>query len=101
MKKHINFLFVIIAFCTLFSCKTQHVCSNAEKAKLKNISGLDGCSWVIELEDGSVLEPMNLKEFDIKKRNGKKIYVSYKAEPKYVSICMTGPIVRITCIENR
>jgi len=101
MKKHINYLFVFVIFSTLFSCQTKYVCSNAEEAKLKNLSGLDGCSWVIELTDGSILEPINLKEFDIKKRNGKKIYVSYKAEPSYVSICMTGPIIRITCIEKR
>ena len=83
------------------SCTTQYQCSDSVKGELKNLTGLDGCSWVLELEDGVRVEPINLEEFDIEKQDGQKIYVSYEIEQGYASICMIGSIVRITCIEKR
>lgn len=93
------FIICILAF----SCKTpQRICSNdAVEAQLRNYSGHDGCSWVITLDKGGTIEPLNLKEFDIELKDGQKVYVTYKIEPEYHSICMVGPIVRIICIEKR
>ena len=32
-------------------------------ATLRDYTGLDGCGWVIEADEGAVLEPLNLGEF--------------------------------------
>ena len=103
MKRKSLIIGIIIIALSLFACKATKTstCDNAVEAKLVNLTGLDGCSWVIELENGNKLEPINLKSFDIKLRNKKKIWVSYTDAKDYVSICMTGKIVRIECIENR
>ena len=59
---------------------------------------LDGCSWMIKLEDGKLLEPVNLKE-EFKKEN-LKIWVQYKHYENF-SFCMAGEMVTITAIEIR
>lgn len=61
-------------------------------------STLDGCTWLMELEDGKKLEPVNLKE-DLK-RNGLKVWIQYKRYENF-SFCMTGEMVTITAIEIR
>ncbi|HRW21972.1 MAG TPA: hypothetical protein P5509_08365 [Bacteroidales bacterium] len=103
MKVSSKYIIITILSLLLFACKTpQRICSeDASKAVLKNYAGLDACSWIIVLENGQKLEPLNLKEFDIELKDGQKIFVTYKVEPEYQSICMMGPIVRILCIEKR
>lgn len=59
-------------------------------------SNLDGCSWMIELEDGRKLEPVNLK--DQYKKEGLKVWIQYKHYENY-SFCMAGEMVTITAIE--
>lgn len=76
-------------------------CGHGQKAKLKDLTGLDGCGMVIELQDGSYLEPTNLSEMDIEIVDGKKIWVSYHTAPNLASICMAGNIVEIDCIASR
>lgn len=67
------------------------------KATIIN-SSLDGCTWLMELEDGKKLEPVNLKE-DFKKE-GLKVWVQYQHYENY-SFCMAGEMVTITAIELR
>ncbi|PLX06053.1 MAG: hypothetical protein C0596_16310 [Marinilabiliales bacterium] len=102
MKVVKSLILILIVSVILFSCKTkeQIVCENAVTAKLVNKT-IDGCTWLIELEDGQILEPLNLKEFDIEKIDNKKIWITYEDTEGYVSICMMGPIVRIKCISER
>ena len=60
---------------------------------------LDGCSWMIELEDKSKKEPQNLgEEF---KKEGMKIWVKYSVPKGAMSICMAGEIVKIEDIKER
>jgi hypothetical protein len=103
MKVNFKILILIISSILVLACKTpQRICSDdAVEAQLKNFTGHDGCSWVIVLDKGGTLEPLNLKAFDIDLKDGQKVYVTYKVEPEYHSICMVGPIVRILCIEKR
>jgi hypothetical protein len=97
------FLISIIVVFGLYSCKIVEKlpCENAVEAKLVKLQGLDGCGWVIQLEDGSKLEPLNLNGFEIKKKNNKEIWVTYEDTQGLMSICMVGPIVKITCISER
>ena len=78
------------------------LCPNGVKATLKNLTGLDGCSWVLVLENGKKLEPTNLKKFDnIKLEDGKEVFVQYETKPLAASICMVGTIVEIICISEK
>ena len=78
------------------------LCPNGVNATLKNLTGLDGCSWVLVLENGKKLEPTNLKKFDhIKLEDGKQVIVEYETKPLAASICMVGTIVEITCISEK
>ena len=89
------------------------VCSTP--ATVRDLTGLDGCGWVFELEDGTRLEPLRMlycgtpplpKEVtedplhNFEFVDGKKVFINYETVQTGVSICMVGPIVRITCISE-
>jgi hypothetical protein len=89
--------FIFLLLCAVFvSCAQQH-CPNGIPVKMKNLTGLDGCGWVLELSDGSRMEPINLNAFNVKMVEGKKIYVTFEDFPA-ASICMVGKIVKITSV---
>lgn len=101
--------------CTIISCskplnsietqpdnKEISQCPDSVHATLKNLTGLDGCSWVLVLDNGKKLEPTNLKKFDnIKLEDGKEVFVKYETKPLAASICMVGTIVEIICISEK
>lgn len=111
-SKFITAIVLLMACFTTISCskplnsieteKDNVYCPNGEKATLKNLTGLDGCSWVLVLENGKKLEPTNLKKFDnIKLEDGKEVIVEYETKPLAASICMVGTIVEIICISEK
>ena len=83
------------------SCNKQSECEDSHSAKLVNMTGLDGCSWMIELGDGTKLEPTNLNDFNINIQENQKIWVVYHTAAQMASICMHGEIVTIDCISER
>lgn len=93
----ISFTIILIG---LGSCKKEEKCPDGVKGTFKNLTGLDGCGWVIELEDKSVIEPSNLSEFIISPEEGKPIWLSYESAA-LASICMVGEIVVVKCITER
>jgi hypothetical protein len=60
---------------------------------------IDGCSWLLQLEDGKKLEPVNLS--DAFKKDNLKVWIQYQIKKGGVSSCMVGEIVTITKIELR
>ncbi|MDQ3048802.1 MAG: hypothetical protein M3R27_14725 [Bacteroidota bacterium] len=69
-----------------------------EKAVIKNHL-IDGCTWIMELENEKKLQPVNLtSEFQ---KDQLKVWVKYAVKKGAVGICMTGEIVNITEIEIR
>ena len=86
-----------MVFCV--SCETA---SDMEKATLRDLTGLDGCSWVLEKQDGTRLEPINLSQFqnNINLEDGQKVWVKY-TEVGAASICMVGPTIELADIRNR
>lgn len=61
-------------------------------------TGLDGCGLVIQLDNGELLEPLQIvPEFTIK--DGQRVILSYTEIPS-ASICMVGKVVRIDCIRE-
>jgi|LGOV01.1.fsa_nt_gb hypothetical protein len=84
----------------LFSsaCDKKPCCENGEYGVIKDLTGLDGCSFVVELNNGDKLEVINFSDFDVKIENGNKISISYHEANDMMSICMVGKIVKADCI---
>ncbi len=75
--------------------------SSCEKtATVKDNSGLDGCKYLIVLENGKRLEPLIVEDKNFKFRDGQKIRLTYEQEREMMSVCMAGQGVRVTCIEE-
>ena len=72
-----------------------------EDAVLRDFTGLDGCTWIIQLPDGANLEPINLSNFDILPVNEKEVLISYITRPDMASICMVGTIIELEHIEAK
>ena len=71
------------------------------KATLEDYSDLDGCGFVIMLKDSTILEIGDYdEEPDFSFRDGMAVNISYEQMESIATICMVGPIVRITCMEK-
>jgi hypothetical protein len=113
MKNAIIPFFLLAVTC--FNCAYDDLDGSSAgcttRATVVDLTGLDGCGWVFELEDGTRLEPMMvfrcgtppmpdealnpLDKFEFV--NGKRVLIGYE-ETHSMSICMVGPTVKITCI---
>ena len=92
--------FLIFTLVLFVGCAKSTSCQNALQGRIKNLSGLDGCGWVIEA-NGKTFEPLNLNDFDSTlKKNNQKIYFTYQSSPAG-SICMVGETVQLTCLTKR
>ncbi len=76
-------------------------CENPVVITTNDLTGLDGCTWVLTLEDGTRLEPINLKTYIPTPVEGEKVWVSLAPAKNMASICMVGPMVEITCLERQ
>jgi len=112
-------IIIISCFLTL-SCSQENITPKEKntngcsiEATIRNYSGLDGCGYVLELKDGSILEPVlmvvcgpppqNIITVDNPVLNfeeeGKKVFIDY--EPmQSVGICMVGQTVKVICISE-
>lgn len=90
-------------------------CEDGISATVRDLTGLDGCGFVFELEDGTRLEPNRIgycgtgplpKEitedplYDFEFVDGKQVIIGFEEVEGMASICMVGPIVKITCLEE-
>ncbi len=72
--------------------------ANEKEATVINYT-VDGCSWLLILEDGTKLQPENLApEFQ---KNNLKVWISYELKKGGSSICMTGKMVTLASIQLR
>lgn len=69
------------------------------KATVVDKTGLDGCRFMLQLEDGKMLQPLNLGEKYMK--DGMKVWVQYTIQKDVMTVCMAGDVVNITEIEKR
>ena len=58
---------------------------------------VDGCNYLLQLESGKKLEPLNLST-DLKKE-GQVLWIKYTTETKAASICMAGEMVNLTDVK--
>jgi len=82
--------------------KSETTCKNAKKAKIVDMTGLDGCGLMLQLDDETRLEPTNFNKFEEKVPlvDGTKVWVEYKPADGFASICMAGQLVEIYCLEK-
>jgi hypothetical protein len=106
-------LILIIAGCEkdrtpLPECSTQ--------ATIKNLTGLDGCGYVFELNDGTIIEPYRVPLFcgtpplpkeitqdplyQLSWIEGKKVMISFDVIDTLLSTCMAGKIAKVTCLRD-
>ncbi len=81
----------------LTACPEER-CEDGMDALILDYSGLDGCGWIILLETGERLEPVNLHQFDIEPADSLPVNLTYVEIKDMMSICMVGKIVHISCI---
>ena len=75
-------------------------CAGPEHATIVDRTGLDGCTWMLKLDNGYQLEPINLSDFGIELVDDKPVVVTYKERGDLASFCMAGMIVEIECMEE-
>jgi hypothetical protein len=97
--KIITRLVILIGLPLLFAACPRGSCPDAVDAIVRDYTGLSGCTWVLELQDGQRLEPVNLHEFDVPLRDNLPVRITYSVEEDMFSICMVGPMVNLQCIE--
>ncbi|WP_276368020.1 hypothetical protein [Chryseolinea sp. H1M3-3] len=105
--------------CLAFGCAEDEVIEHDDfktcstPATIRDYSGLDGCGYVLELNDGTVLEPavlitcgppphsvMSIDDpLSSFKTDGMKVLVNYEPYDGG-SVCMVGELVKITCIQQ-
>jgi len=105
MKK-CNFYVFLVGVCLIFSsCCCQRQCGaesqkevnicNKTVATVRDYRSLDGCKYLLELEDGRFLNPINL---DLSFQNeGVKICVDF-VSLRMPSVCMKGKVVELKSI---
>lgn len=110
------FLFVLIfSLVSLLSACTQcldETTCGSTLATVRDYSGLDGCGLVLVKDNGEVLEPYKqaivcvttpcepidkLAAYNL--QDGQRVRVGYEVMEDMASICMTGKIVKIKCLE--
>jgi hypothetical protein len=112
MKNVILLVFLVSLF---IRCESDSIGDCSIPATVRDLTGFDGCGFVFELEDGTRLEPdrpvifcgtpplpKEVTEdplYNFEFVDGKKVRISYE-ETNRPSICMVGPTVKITCIEE-
>jgi hypothetical protein len=84
-------------------------------ATMRDLTGLDGCGFVFELEDGTRLQPVIVFRCgtppipenepvdpmaNIQWSDGKKVMIDYKPATDMNSVCMAGELVWITCVSE-
>lgn len=95
-----NALLFSVLSLLIFACTKSH--EGMTKATIKDYTGFDGCGMVIELENGTAIEPGNLNSFSssVSISDGQKVWVKYH-ENSVASICMVGQTVLIDELEER
>ena len=102
MQKVLAFLVIL----SVWSCKTkkeiggENPACNIE-ATVKDFTGLDGCTFLIVLDNGDKLLPAKINNEAFELKDNQRIRFAYKEMPDMMSICMAEKMaVEVTCIEE-
>jgi hypothetical protein len=90
---------MLVLSCGLFKSSQETIdVEEYAKGKVLDKRDLDGCTYVIELESGKKLEPINLTD-DFQKE-GLQVWVKYEEKKDIASICMMGTMVEVIDIKK-
>lgn len=94
-----KFIFLIL-FVTvfLFACSKNSNSFTAKGTIVKE--SIDGCTWLIRLDNTKILEPTNLSSFNVTIKDGQRVNLKYKLATDKFSICMMGKLVDVINISN-
>ena len=67
------------------------------QVKVVDMRGLDGCRFLLELENGKRLQAINLSPEH--QKTGLKLRITYKMAEGYMGICMAGDMVELVNVE--
>lgn len=114
MKITAFFSFALIALLSCTDGSVEPACSTP--ATVRDLTGLDGCGWVFELEDGTQLQPYWIMRcgtppvaremedspiYDFEFVDGKTVFIDYELKTDVFNACMAGPVAEIICISDR
>ncbi len=100
MRSRYSLLLAAALLPLAFGCqKTTEGPGCGTPATVRNLTGLDGCGFVLELDNGKRLEPHGDLWQAYAKKDGARVTVGYVEEPG-ISICMVGEGVRLTCMQE-
>jgi hypothetical protein len=108
---------VFVFAALLFACTEEEVTKNCgTQATVRDLTGLDGCWYVFELNDGTRLIPVwdmgycgtpplpkEVTEdplYNFQFTDGKKVSIGYELRPDVATGCMAGKSAKITCLEE-
>ena len=100
-NKLLRFFVLMLLVLSATACPNDEACKDGIKGTIHDYTGLSGCSWIIELETGEKLEPVNMHMLDFEPADNLDIYFKYKTAERQVSNCMVGKMVEITYISQR
>ena len=97
-----NYLFIISIIFLLFissSCDKNEY-EGMHEGVIKDLTGLDSCSYVIELNNGTNLMVTNLYDFDVAIEDNKEVWVRYESV-EMPNMCICGQVVTIEDLQER
>ena len=105
MRRILLLLLTMVSLQTGFSCQT--ICGPEDPepacqtpATIKDLTGLDGCGFVLVLDNGQRLEPHGALWEAYAKHDGERVTISY-SRSAMGSICMVGETVELNCIQQQ
>jgi hypothetical protein len=117
-KQRMKYFFIIILIGSMISCTPTKTSTDEEAsarevptevitkpscgtlATVKDNSGLDGCKFLIILDNDQRLEPLVMEDKNFEFKDGQRIRLNYETEREMMSVCMSGMGVKVTCIEE-
>ena len=93
----------VIYFAVILTLVFSNFCfaSTPKYTKGKLVRGtIDGCTWLIELQNKKILQPTNITKLNIKLKHGKRIKFTYKTLKNVAGFCMMGEMIEVTDIKK-
>jgi len=90
---------ILIAIWSFTGCSEKIMEPQEYYGIVVDYTGFDGCGFVIELDNGSRLEPVQMADTGFTFRDGQRVALTFTAV-NLASICMVGQTVRIESIRE-
>jgi hypothetical protein len=103
----IGFIRCIPAFILILSCSGQKQVQKDKTiskcnilATVKDFTDLDACTFILQLSNKELLQPVNIDSFKISLKDGDKVMIGYSDQKGMVSACFSGKLVKLNCIRK-